>query len=282
MLRRLLTLTICVPGLVLSLTVPARASGFFFDFNNQSDAGLTRYDPLAAFGQGGTYSFPQLSPGNFGYQLTQEGVPADNLPGPARMGSAVTGQTFGGVAESVDVVNFDPSLGQSFGLGTRVQTIGLGTTSGYALAYSTPSAEGTTDGEFTFTRVTNELSTDIGTVTDLTLQAGHAYRIQLLAVGSTLTGQLFDLTDMTLLATATAIDSTYATGAAGVIVAAPLPGSTSGLNVTFDNLLVQSVPEPSSLTLLGIGFAVAGLWTAHRQREPMGPPRSSKPRISSS
>jgi hypothetical protein len=263
---------------VLSLAVTARAGSFFFDFNNQSDAGLTRYNPLTASGQGGTFSFPLVSPGNFGYQLTQAGVPANNPDGPARMGSSVTGQTFSAVAESVDVVNFDPGLGQAFGLGTRVVNIGLGTTSGYALAYTTPSGEGTPAGEFTFTRVTNEVSTDIGTETDITLQADHSYRIQLQAVGSTLTGQIFDLANPGVpLATAAATDSTYATGGAGVIVASPLPGSTSGINVTFDNLLVQTVPEPSSWTLTVLGMTAAGLCARfYRHRQPQGKRESDR------
>jgi hypothetical protein len=42
-----------------------------------------------------------------------------------------------------------------------------------------------------------------------------------------------------------ATDSSYATGGAGMIVAAPLPESTSGIDVTFDNLLVQCRPCPS-------------------------------------
>jgi hypothetical protein len=265
MLRRFLPATVF--ALVFSVTLPARAGRFFFDFNNQSDAGLTRYNPLAASAQGGTFSFPQLSPGNFGYELMQAGVPANNPTGPARMGSSVTGQTFSTVAQAVDVVNFDPSLGQAFGLGTRVQNIGLGTTSGYALAYTTPSGEGTPNGEFTFSRVTNEVATDIGAVADLTLQAGRSYRIMLQAVGSSLTGQLFDLSDLTTpLATVNAMDSTYATGGAGVIVAAPLPGSTSGIDVTFDNLLVQSVPEPSSLALTVIGMAAVSLWATLYRR----------------
>jgi hypothetical protein len=263
---------------MFSPTVPARASSFFFDFNNQSDAGLTRYNPLAASGQGGTFSFPELSPGNFGYQLMQAGVPANNPGGPARMGSSVTGQTFSAVAESVDVVNFDPNLGQAFGLGTRVVNIGLGTTSGYALAYTTPSGEGTPAGEFTFTRVTNEVPTDIGTETDITLQVGHSYRIQLLAVGSTLTGQIFDLANLGIpLATATATDSTYVAGGAGVIVASPLPGSTSGINVTFDNLLVHMVPEPSSLTLTVLGMTAASLWASlYRHGLPRGKRESDR------
>jgi hypothetical protein len=249
-------LTACAAALLISAAVPARAGSFFFDFNNQSDAGLTRYDPLAAFGQGGTFSFPQLSPGNFGYELAQAGVPANNPGGPARLGSSVTGQTFSDVVQAVDVVNFDTSLGQAFGLGTRVQNIGLGTTSGYVLAYSTPSAEGTPAGEFTFTRVTNEIATDIGTQADITLQSGHSYRFLLQAVGPNLTGQVFDLANLaTPLATVSATDSTFATGAAGVIVTALVP--TSGIDVTFDNLLVESVPEPGSLTLIGLGIAIA-------------------------
>jgi hypothetical protein len=271
--------------LACTVTVTARAGSFFFDFNNQSDASLTRYNPLSAFGQGGTYSFPQLSPGNYAYELMQAGVPANNPGGPARMGSSVTGQTFGDLDEAVDVVNFNPSLGQAFGLGLRVQKIGLGTTSGYALEYTTPSGEATPTGEFTFTRVTDEVPTDIGTVVNLTLQAGHTYRFVLQAVGSTLTGQLFDLSNPnTPLATVAATDSTYATGAAGVIVASPLPGSTSGIDVTFDNLQGQSVPEPTSLALTSLGMVAVGVWaTWHRRRSrrrstPPAPERLMTPR----
>ena len=104
MLRRFLTVSVFALG--SSVTVPTRAGTFFFDFNNQSDAGLTRYNPLAGFGQGGTFSFPQLPPGDFGYRLMEAGVPANNPGGPARMGSSATGQTFGNVAEAVDVVRF--------------------------------------------------------------------------------------------------------------------------------------------------------------------------------
>jgi hypothetical protein len=243
------------------VTVPARADSFVFNFNNQSDAGLTRYNPLDPFGQGGSYSFPQLSPGNFGYQLTQAGLPANNPAGRARMGSSVTGQIFGAVAQAVDVVNFDPGLGQVFGLGTRVNNIGLGTTSGYALVYVTPLGHGTPTGEFGFDIVTNEAATDIGASANITLQSGHSYRFMLQALGSNLTGQLFDLTNLaTPLATATATDSTYAAGGAGVITAAGDAMPTSGINVTFDNLLVQTVPEPGSLSLFGLGLAAAALW----------------------
>jgi hypothetical protein len=249
-----------VSALALSLAAPTRADSFFFNFDNQSDAGLTRYNPLAAFGQGGSYSFPQLSPGNFGYQLTQAGLPSNNPAGRARMGSSVTGLSFGAFVQAVDVVNFDPTLGQVFGLGTRVNNIGLGTTSGYALVYVTPSGHGTNMGEFGFDIVTNEAATDIGTSALVTLQSGHSYRFVLQALGSNLTGQLFDLTNLaTPLATANATDSTYAIGTAGVITAAGDAMPTSGINVTFDNLLVQTVPEPGSLVLFGIGLLAAGL-----------------------
>jgi hypothetical protein len=184
------------------------------------------------------------------------------------MGSSVTGQTFGDVVAAVDVVNFDPSLGQAFGLGVRVSNIGLGTTNGYALDYTTPTGNETPAGEFTFDRVTNEAATDIGTGSNITLQAGHSYRFLLRAVGSNLTGQLFDLSNSaTPLATATATDSTYASGGAGVIAAAANLTPTSGINVTFDNLLVQAVPEPSSLVLMGLGLAAAGLWASLRRRD---------------
>jgi hypothetical protein len=98
--------------------------------------------------------------------------------------------------------------------------------------------------------------TDIGSVVNLTLQTGHTYRFELQAMGSSLSGTLIDLANPgSPLATVSASDSTYASGAAGVIVASPLPGSTSGIDVTFDNLQGQTVPEPSTFLLMALGMA---------------------------
>jgi hypothetical protein len=193
------------------------------------------------------------------------------------MGSSVTGQTFSDLAEAVDVVNFDPGLGQVFGLGARVGNIGLGTTSGYALVYETPAGKQTPAGVFILNRVTNEAATEIGVGGSITLQPGHSYRFVLRAVGSSLTGQVFDLSNpATPLATAAATDSTYANGGAGVITAAADLTPTSGINVTFDNLLVQAVPEPGPLALSSLGLAAAGLCAllrTSRTHEPTRPMR---------
>lgn len=163
----------------------------------------------------------------------------------------------------MDVVDFDPTLGQVFGLGARVGNVGLGTTSGYALVYSTPSGEGSETGEFSFDRVTNEAATDIGSQVGLTLIRGHSYRFLLRATGSSFTGQLFDLANVASpVATVAAADSTYISGTAGVITAAGDAATTSGINVTFDNLLIQSVREPGTLVLSAL--AIACLWPSLR------------------
>jgi hypothetical protein len=262
-----------VSFLALLLTLPATSAyaDFFTNFDNQNDSGLTRVNPLTISGQGGSYGFPQLGSStstNFGYQLTQAGVAAaNNVAGPARLGSVVTGQTFGAVTESVDVVNFDGSLGQAFGLGTRFNNIGLGTTNGYALLYLTPTGSDTGTGNFLFNKITGEQSDVLGSQVAITLLVGHSYRFTLSAIGSNLSGQLFDLSNPSIaLATVNATDSAYASGAAGVIGAAAKVTPTSGVNVTFDNLLVQSVPEPSSFALCGIA-GLAGLGMAWRRRK---------------
>jgi hypothetical protein len=87
------------------------------------------------------------------------------------------------------------------------------------------------------------------------------------AVRSSRTDQVFDLTNLgTALATVTATDSTYATGAAGVIVAALVP--TWGIDVTFDNLAGQTAPEPGSWTSNGLGLATASLFATLYRRRP--------------
>ncbi len=236
----------------LSLTGAARA-GILFDFNNQSDAGLTRFNPLAGVaGQpGGTFTFPLLAPGNYGYELASPGVPSALVPeiGQARLYSIDTAVSLTNFSTSADIVGWNDTLAEAFGVAGRTSNLGLGTSDGYAAFYFPPAVTGGSMGELVIDRLTNENATTISGVT-VTLDPTQSYQMRFTGLGANLSASLFDLSAPGVaLATVTATDTTYTSGFSGVVASAQV-GSTSAVDVTFDNLLIaSSVPEPSSLVL---------------------------------
>ena len=236
----------------MSLAGTARA-GILFDFNNQSDAGLTRINPLAGVaGQpGGSFTFPLLAPGNYGYELASPGVPSALVPviGQARVYSFDTAVSLTNFSTSADIVGWNDTLGEAFGVGGRTSNLGLGTSDGYVALYLTKAGGGTT-GLLVIERVTNEIATDISD-TAVTLDPTQSYQMLFTGLGANLSASLFDLSAPGVaLATVTATDTTYTSGFSGVVASANTATPTSAVDVTFDNLLIaSSVPEPSSLVL---------------------------------
>ena len=179
----------------LSLAGAARA-GILFDFNNQSDAGLTRINPLAGVaGQpGGSFTFPLLAPGNFGYELASPGVPSALVPviGQARLYSFDTAVSLTNFSTSADIVGWNDTLGEAFGVGGRTSNLGLGTSDGYVALYLTKAGEGGNTGLLVIERITNEIATDISD-TAVTLDPTQSYQMSFTGVGANLSASLFDL-----------------------------------------------------------------------------------------
>jgi hypothetical protein len=235
---------------------PARAADILFDFNAGNDSGLTHYDVLAPFGSGSTFTFP----GGDTYRLTSGPSADPNTLGPTRLGAYLPGQTFADFRESVDIVNWDPALDQAIGLAARLSNIGLGTSNGYNLHYNNlPNDVGSAG--LVIDRVDGEAA-DAFAFTQLNLTDPTAgYRLVFTGIGATLTGEIFALSDLnTALASVTLIDSTYASGLTGVLSTGLYAGANTGVDATYDNFRLQSVPEPGSVILLGIG--VVGLLAA--------------------
>ncbi len=109
---------------------PARAD-LSYNFNNGNDNGLTRYDPLASDGSTSTFTFPVLGPGTDGYRMTSgPSADPDDL-GPSRVGAIAENASVTDSRESVDLVSWDNTVEQGFGLVARVSNVGLGTSDGY-------------------------------------------------------------------------------------------------------------------------------------------------------
>ena len=110
----------------LLLPVPA-ARAQSDDFNDGNDTGWTHYSPLSVVGAGGTFSFP-----NGGYRIQAPASPNRAQVGPGRAGSFLTNNTYSQFYVSVDLVDWDNTRDQAFGILSRASNVGLGATNGYA------------------------------------------------------------------------------------------------------------------------------------------------------
>lgn len=214
------------------------------DFNDGDDAGWTRYDPLS--------SVPGY-PTQAGFDASAESYTITTNPsldvstlGFSRAGS-FRDESFGDFAMTVDVTDW--SANGWAGLFARGGSIGLGQTTGYLFHYDTTAAAGPS---FHLDIVANEQTANLARV-DLTLDPANDYQFRFQGVGSSLTAQIYDLNDLTTaLVSLSASDSVHNSGQTGLFV---LSGDAGGAatSATFDNY--TAVPEPSSVALLGLGFA---------------------------
>ncbi|MEO8352173.1 MAG: PEP-CTERM sorting domain-containing protein [Chthoniobacteraceae bacterium] len=214
------------------------------NFNDGNDDGWTHYDPLAAVGADpAVFSFP-----DGGYRIQASVSPDEGTLGPGRAASFRLDEVFTQFSVQVDVTSWDAALEQAFGLTARMSQIGLGTTNGYGLVYTTDS------NDFLLGRIDGEAFETLDT-TSLSLIPGDGYRFVFSGMDFDFTGLIFDLADLsTPLATLTAFDSNYDSGVAGLLVAAD--GNPGTADATFDNY-VANVPEPSTAGLVLSGIVTA-------------------------
>jgi hypothetical protein len=217
--------------LVLTLTLMASSSlrAQKDDFDDGDDAGWTRYDPLGS--QVGvaqnTWSFPS---GRYRLQAAPTPNPAG---GPGRVGSFRQDVSYSNFHLEVDVLDWNASRTNAFGIIARVQPDpAFGTLSGYTFGYVTG------DNYLALVRVDRERTRSIaGSLPfPIVLTPGHGYRFTFTGKGPQLTGRLYDLADLDHpLAEVPATDSTYLEGTAGLIAFGVNGGALSPVDVTFDN-----------------------------------------------
>ena len=225
-------------ALALAFFVPARLRAQQDDFNDGDDVGWLQYDPLGS--QVGapqnTWSFP---PGK--YRLQAAPTP-DPRGGPGRVGSLRQDVSYTNFHLEVDLLDWNPTRTNAFGLIARVQpSPAFGTLSGYVFGYVSG------DNYLAVVRVDGERTRGIaGSLPfPIVLTAGHGYRLTFTGRGAQLIGRLYGLGDMDHpLAEVHANDSTYAGGTAGLLAFSVNGGAYGPVDVTFDNYAATDRARP--------------------------------------
>jgi len=234
------------------------AQSYTDNFDDGDDAGWTRYQPLAPFGAGGTYTFP-----SGGYRIQAPPSPNVGVLGVSRVGAIapVSANTDVNFDLSVDLLSLGGSPDQSYGLAFNGREAGLGTTDGYIFYFLTDSTR--TIGRAIFNRIDNELGTPLGTAVTFPMTPDMQFHLRVVGTGSSFRGEIYDVAEPnTLLGFTEITDSTYGSGQTGLFVTGrTIPDVLNPpLDATFDNFRI--IPAPGSVVLLGL----AGLLARRRRR----------------
>jgi hypothetical protein len=213
------------------------------DFNDGNDTqpapGWFRYDPLAMFGLTATYTFP-----NGGYRLQTPYVTGQQA-NPGRAGT-VRPEVYSDFYVSVDVVSWDDTLPQSFGLLARINTPGLQSTTGYAFTWDRGNPTNPAAGDVDISRITGEAPSRVSvTGSDaIHFEPGKTYRMVFIGRGATLEGRVYELPDTTTpKITVVGSDPTYPSGQNGMVVF-DNSGGRAFTDATFDNYYATDIEPP--------------------------------------
>lgn len=229
------------------------------DFLDGNDQGWVHFDPLAPSGAGATYSFPpNQTPLGLDHRYHIEAGPSPNpeLYGSARAGSFRLDISPNAAGASWSLHGWSSTANQTFG-GFVGVSFGLnGTFDGYGFAYSTA-------GSLDILRIEKGVSSVLATAA-VSLDPSSIYLFTFsTSWAGGLTGRLYETPDfITPVATVETIVPDFVNGASGLyLFSNELNG---GIGATFDNFQVGVIPEPSPVSILGLG-GFAGLWFARRR-----------------
>ncbi len=207
-------------------------------FFGHSQGGVT--GPPATFG----------FPGGNTYQIV---APAPLAPdaGPARAGSIRTNANYGSFYVSVDLIDWDDTQRQAFGILARGDTVGLGTTTGYLFSYELGGGTlpNTTGGDLDMSPLLGE--SPLGQIetnsSSIHLTKGNQYRMTFSGAGNYFIGRIYDLANpstpiKTVMGTDTRSAVPYTSGQVGLVVASEGSFTVSG-DATFDNFFADAA-EP--------------------------------------
>ncbi len=230
-----------------------------FSDNNDTTPAWAHYDPLNGV-TGGPATF--ATTGGV-YHLI---APAPGAPdaGPARVGSFLSGVDYTDFYVAADLIDFDDTVRQAFGIAARVTTPGLGTTAGYLFSWEPGSGSlpGVSNGDLDISRLVAE--TPVGQIetapSGLHLTKGKSYRFVFMGHGSDFEGQVYELPDTTnplIRLPAHDPDDLYPVGQVGFVVASQSSFTIAG-DATFDNFLATTA-EPR-LTVSQSGNSITLSW----------------------
>lgn len=203
----------------------------FNDGNDTANPAWTHYEPLQPFGAGGIWTFP----GGNTYRIQATTSPAPGTVGPGRAASVLP-SVYSSFYFSVDVVDWDDTLDQAFGILARLENIGLGQTTGYVFTYQE------LDHDVSITKITGEQPADLpGSSKSITLDKANDYRFVFMGVGEHFEGRIYQLPDTTTpIIVVNGTDSSYSSGQCGLLVFDNSSGGAATADATFDNFFAST------------------------------------------
>jgi len=223
---------------------------------------------------GATFTFP-----TGGYRLFSP-VPCDLGAGRPRVSSLITNTVWSDFYISVDVINWDDTVRQLFGIAARINSPGLGTTAGYLLTWEEGSGTlpNTTGGDFDLLRIQGEGGGEAtqmegsipGQNSGMHLTNGISYRFVYIAKGFNFEARIYQLPDTTIpVKRILAVDnaSMFPNGYAGLIAADhPSDSPAHACSATFDNFYVAaaeprlSLDASSGIAAVSWSASLDGIW----------------------
>ena len=245
------------PALLLGVALAIPLSNLLAqsdDFNDGNDAGWQRYNPFASAGA----NIVRWEFTNGGYRIrTTAPSPSSAQLGPGRAGS-LRSEVYTNFYIAVDIVNWDDTLPHAAGILARVQTPGLGSTTGYAFTWDRGNPASPTAGDVDISSITGEAPTGVSVsgADQIHLEPGKSYRFVFIGRGSQLEGRVYELPDTeTPRVRVIGDDPTYSFGVGGLVIYDNSSGATNICDVTFDNYFASIVEPPRiRITPMGFGF----------------------------
>jgi hypothetical protein len=232
----------------------------FSDGNDTANPAWDRYDPLG--GLGAPFEAASFIATGGVYHVI---APAPPIPdaGPARAGSFLRNSDYSDFYVSADVIDFDDTVRQAFGIAARINNPGLGTTDGYLFSWEPGGGTlpGTNNGDLDISRLIDE--SPIGQIetgpSGLHLERGKSYRFAFMGSGTNFEGRVYEFPDLanpikTL--PANDPDDLYPSGMVGLIVASQGSVTVSG-DATFDNFFVTTAEPRLTASVSGASVVIS-------------------------
>src|SRR6266404_2616183 len=235
-------------AMAFSCSVKAQSDNFD-DGDDTSNPRWTQYDPIGDLTDtpNGSWTFPGSN--TYRLQAFVDSVGA----GPGRIASTLT-NVYSDFYSTVDVVDWDDTLDQAFGILARLENVGLGTTTGYVFTYQE------LDHSVSISVINNEAASDLpATSTPITLFRTNSYRFVFTGQGTNFEGRIYQFPDTdNPIITVSGSDDTYSNGIGGLLV---FDNSSSGNgtgDATYDNYFA-AVHEPPPVIVSIHNIAKSGV-----------------------